>query len=140
MEMGSPLGSKLVRVTIGDHKLSEITSCIVDQTSYEDSKTPKSEYGTRLEKIIFNKLNAAARADVEPQQIKVNGIKIDVIDTVDVEPVRKAFCGLPENEDVSRDTARQRCRRALKELRNHVELVLGSGKVNLLRSNNERQA
>ena len=41
MEMGSPLGFKLVKVTIGNHKLSEITSCIVEQVSYEEAKKPK---------------------------------------------------------------------------------------------------
>ena len=136
----SPLGFKLVKVTIGNHKLSEITSCIVEQVSYEEAKKPKSEYGKQLEKIIYNKMNAASRAGMEPQQIEVNGTMIAVIDAINVEPIRRSFYGLPENEDASRDAVRKRYERALKELRNHEEMVFGSGKVGLLRTSNGRQA
>ena len=140
MEMGSPLGFKLVKVTIGNHKLSEITSCIVEQVSYEEAKKPKSEYGKQLEKIIYNKLNAPSRAGMEPQQIEVNGTMIAVIDAINVEPIRRSFYGLPVNEDVSRDAVRKRYRRALDEVCSHGDLVFGSGKVGLLRTNSRRQA
>ena len=140
MEMGSPLGFKLVKVTIGNHKLREITSCIVEQTKYEEVKKPKSEYGKQLEKIIYNKLNATSRAGMEPQQIEVNGTMIAVIDAINVEPIRRSFYGLPVNEDVSRDAVRKRYRRALDEVCSHGDLVFGSGKVGLLRTNSRRQA
>ena len=77
---------------------------------------------------------------MEPQQIEVNGTMIAVIDAINVEPIRRSFYGLPENEDASRDAVRKRYERALTELRNHEEMVFGSGKVGLLRTNNGRQA
>ena len=75
-----------------------------------------------------------------PQQIEVNGTMIDVIDAINVEPIRKLFFGLPVNDDVSRDAARQRYRSALTEVCSHADLVFGSGKVGLRRINNERKA
>lgn len=140
MEMGSPLGFKLVPVTIAETKTGEVTSCIVEQTNYQEDKVRKSPYSRSLEKIIYNTFNAAARVSPEPQQIEVDGTKIAVIDAVDVKPVRNAFYGLPENEDASQDTARRRYNRALKEVCGHGDLVFGSGKIGLLRTNNERQA
>ena len=140
MEMGPPLGFKLVPVTIGTNKFTEITSCIVEQTNYQEANKPKSEFVRRLETIIYNKLCAPSRLAQEPQQIEVNGTMIAVIDAIDVKPIRAAFYGLPENEDVSQDTARRRYQRAIKDVCSHGRFVFGSGKIGLLHAYDEQQA
>ena len=140
MEMGPPLGFKLVPVTIGTNKFTEITSCIVEQTNYQEANKPKSEFVRRLETIIYNKLCAPSRLAQEPQQIEVNGTMIAVIDAIDVKPIRAAFYGLPENEDVSQDTARRRYQRAIKDVCSHGRFVFGSGKIGLVHAYDEQQA
>ena len=77
---------------------------------------------------------------MEPQQIEVNGTIIAVIDAIKIEPIRKSFYGLPVNEDMLRDAVSKRYERALDEVCSQGNLVFGSGKVGLFRTNNGRQA
>jgi hypothetical protein len=93
-----------------------------------------------LETIIYNKLCAPSRLAQEPQKIEVNGTMIAVIDAIDVKPIRVAFYGLPENEDVSQDTARRRYQRAIKDVCSQGRFVFGSGKIGLLHAYDEQQA
>lgn len=133
MEIIAPIGFKLVPVVISeDGSAEEITSCIVQQTEFQQNQAKLSAAARGLQRIIYNKFAAPNRAP-RPQRIEVNGTMLHVQDAIDSADVRDSFKNLPENDASEAGAVRQRYRRALREVCSSGALVYGSEKIGLLK-------
>lgn len=143
MEMGQPLGFKLVPVVIREGSglgTDDLTSCYVEQTNYRPNSTRKAGLTRALERIILNKFASADRYVRRPQRIEVNGTMIQVVDAIDSDTIRNSFRSLPENDGVDGAKLRMRYRRALREVCSQGSIVYGSEKIGLLRETAEPKA